>query len=223
MRLEKRVAHDGACSRRQARSLIRRGRVAVDGAVVRDPSLAVDDGTTVAIDGDELRRPPDVVVFHKPAGVQCTIGDPMGRTSLQEVAADILALGLHPVGRLDADSEGLLLFCRDGALTQRLLHPKHGVRKVYVADVCGAIPADLGERLAAGVETALGTFEGALREVSGQRVTLSVTEGKHRMVRRMLANLGMPVERLVRVQMGAVELGELPAGAWRVVTRDVLG
>jgi len=226
MRLEKDLAKRSGCSRKQARSWIRRGRVAVDGLVVRDPSTQTAPGAELALDGEALVPPPVAVAFHKPEGVQCTVGDPLGRTSLQETAAPLLAMGLHPVGRLDADSEGLLLFLADGQLTQRLLHPKHGVEKEYDATVRGPIPEDLDEQLSAGVATALGVFRARLVDVAshgdGGVVTLAVTEGKHRMVRRMLANLGLPVQRLVRRRLGAVELGELPEGSWRPLSPQEL-
>ncbi len=222
MRLEKELAHRTGCTRKQARTWIRRGRVSVDGEVVRDPAAAVAEPNTLHLDGDPLVRPPTAVAFHKPVGVQCTVGDRLGRRSLEEEAPQLLAWGLHPVGRLDADSEGLLLFLADGQRTQRLLHPKHEVEKVYRATVSGPIPEDLDEQLAAGVSTAVGTFPARLIDVSasdgGGEVVLAVTEGKHRMVRRMLANLGLPVQRLVRLSMGPVVLGDLPAGGWRALT-----
>ncbi|MCA9572138.1 MAG: rRNA pseudouridine synthase [Myxococcales bacterium] len=215
MRLDRLVAERGGLSRKDARDAVKRGRVEVDGEPVTDPGRSVPEGGRVTLDGRVLDVPPELVAFHKPPGVQCTVGDPRGRTNLEDVAGDLLAMGLHPVGRLDADSEGLLLFSRDGALTQRLLHPRHGVRKVYVATVEGTPPDDLGARLAAGVSTALGEHVAELLGVEGQEVTLAVQEGKHRMVRRMLANLGLPVVRLLRVRFGDVELGDLPPGGHR--------
>ena len=221
MRLDRFIAERAHATRRDAAAWVRRGRVAVNGEVCCDPGAHVAVDASVDLDGEALLAPPDLVAFHKPVGVQCTVGDPRGRSNLQDVARDVLGAGLHPVGRLDADSEGLLLFARDGRLTQRLLHPKHGVRKVYVATVEGDIPRSLADDLAAGVPTADGVHTAELVAVSGQDVTLAVQEGKHRMVRRMLANLGLPVARLVRVQFGAVTLGDLPPGAWRVVTEPI--
>lgn len=218
-RLEKLVAERTGASRREARTWIRRGRIAVDGEPARDPSASVGSTVDLSLDGEVLAAPPTLVAFHKPPGIQCTVGDPHGRANLTDIASDLLTLGLHPVGRLDADSEGLLLFSRDGALTQRLLHPKHGVRKVYVATVDAPPPPDLQALLAAGVDTAAGTHTAELLDVQGHDVTLAVHEGKHRMVRRMLANLGLPVTRLVRIRFGDVELLDLPPCAHRVVTQ----
>jgi len=226
MRLEKDLARRSGISRKQARTWIRRGRVTVDGAVVRDPAHRVGEGIHLALDGRPLGLPPVAVAFHKAVGVQCTVGDPLGRRSLEEEAAELLTFGLHPVGRLDADSEGLLLFLADGQATQRLLHPKRGVPKRYEAWVDGRIPDDLAERLDAGVATAEGVFRAELHAVEstedGGRVTLSVTEGKYRMVRRMLANVDLPVTRLVRRAFGPVELGALPVGRWRELTAKEL-
>lgn len=184
--------------------------------MVRDPGARVDG--TVALDGTPLGAPPRLAVFHKPVGVQSTVGDPRGRISLAEVAAPLLALGLHPVGRLDADTSGLLPFSGDGRITQRLLHPRHGVEKVYVALVEGVPGAGLVQRLATGVETALGVHTARVLAIDGHRVELAVTEGKHRMVRRMLANCGHPVTALHRVAMGPLRLGDLAPGASRPAT-----
>ena len=218
MRLERWVAQRASWSRKEARRAIRRGRVAIEGEVVRDPATQVDPEAAIAIDGEAPAPLLDLAVFHKPIGVQSTVGDPRGRASLAEVAADLLGRGLHPVGRLDADSEGLLLFCRDGQITQQLLHPRHGVEKVYVAEVEGPVPDDLGARLAAGVETGTGVHAARLVAAEGTTVTLAVHEGKHRMVRRMLANVGCPVQRLVRTGFGAIALGDLEPGTWRAPT-----
>jgi len=227
MRLEKHITLRLGCSRKEARALIRRGRVQVDGATIRRSAEPVDVDAAITVDGQPVVRPPDAVAFHKPPGVQCTVGDPLGRRSLQEEVPELLRWKLHPVGRLDADSEGLLLLLRDGQCTQRLLHPKHGVRKVYDAEVEGQCPEGLREQLASGVTTALGVFQAELLELearaSGARVRLAVTEGKHRMVRRMLANLGLPVHRLVRREMGPVKLNDLAVGQWRPLSDAELG
>jgi len=217
VRLERLVAERLGCTRREARRRVRQGDVQVQGEVVVDPAHRVGPEDVLEVGGTVAAGPPRLVAYHKPPGVQCTVGDPHGRPSLREAVGEWLDRGLHPVGRLDADSEGLLLLSSDGQLTQRLLHPKHGTRKVYEATVEGAVRADLGARLAGGVETATGSHAAELLGVDGQVVRLAVHEGKHRMVRRMLANLGHPVVRLVRLQMGSHELGDLAPGATRIV------
>lgn len=216
-RLEQLLAKRSGLKRKQAHGAIRRGRVLVDGQPTRDPKQKVPEAAVLRLDDQDLPPPPRLAVFYKPVGVQCTVGDPWGRTSLSEAAAELLAWGLHPVGRLDADTEGLLPFSSDGQLTQRLLHPKHGVEKVYVAEVEGAPDAALTEALAAGVRTAAGVHVAEVRAIEASAITLAVTEGKHRMVRRMLANAGFPVVSLRRVAFGEMRLEGLEPGEWRVV------
>lgn len=221
MRLEKVVATLSTLSRREARSAIKRGRVTVHGAPVRDPAAQVSEGCPIALDGRALGEPPLLVILHKPVGVQCVVGDPQGRPDLRSVASAWLDRGLHPVGRLDADTSGLLPLSREGALTQRLLHPRHGVEKTYLATVEGVVVPDaLAAVLATGVQTALGVHTASLRAVEGQDVRLTVTEGKHRMVRRMLANSGHPVVALHRERFGALALGALPVGESRPATPE---
>lgn len=222
IRLERLLAERTTHSRREARNLVRRGHVRVQGEVVRDPSARVAPTARVELDGRLVSEPPELVIVHKPVGVVTTTGDEWGRPDLQGLVGELLALGLHPVGRLDADTDGLLPLCRHGAWTQRLLHPRHGVEKVYVAAVEGTPGPDLAGRLADGVETSDGVFSAELLEVDGSCLTVAVTEGKHRMVRRMLANAGHPVESLRRVRFGELELGDLPAGAWRPATEAEL-
>lgn len=217
MRLERKVAEYLGCPRKEARRSIHRGDVTVDGEVVRAPAHRLAPGAEVTVGGEVVRPPPRLVAYHKPPGVQCTVGDPHGRTSLRDTVGAWLDRGLHPVGRLDADSEGLLLLSSDGALTQRLLHPKHGTRKLYEVTVEGQVPPDLAHRLASGVETSTGAHTAELVAVDGQVLRVAVQEGKHRMVRRMLANLGLPVTRLVRLAMGNIELGDLEPGTTRVL------
>jgi len=215
-RFERRLAELARCSRRQARVAIHAGRATVDGAVVTDASTPIDPASTLTLDGEPLAEPPAFALFHKPADVQATVGDPWGRPHLGTAAADLIALGLHPVGRLDADTTGLLPFCADGSVTQRLLHPRHGVEKVYVATVEGTPDDRLVKALAAGVATSEGFHTARVDALDGSSVTLAVSEGKHRMVRRMLANSGYPVIALRRVAFGALRLGDLAPGAWRL-------
>lgn len=214
------MARLGRLTRKQADQAIRRGRVCVEGVVLRDPGARLPDEAAVTLDGGPLTPPPRLAVFHKPVGVQSTVGDPRGRRSLAEEARALLELGLHPVGRLDADTSGLLPFSADGALTQRLLHPRHRVPKVYVATVEGEPGPALVDRLAEGVQTSMGVHTAEVHALDGSTVTLAVTEGKHRMVRRMLANTGFPVVALHRIAFGALSLGDLAPGAWRPASQE---
>ncbi|MGC6492528.1 MAG: pseudouridine synthase [Myxococcota bacterium] len=217
IRLDRLLAERGAGSRREVAAAIRHGRVHVDGEVLRKPSLRVSETAELRLDGVVLPPLPMVVAWHKPRGVVSTLRDPWGRPSLEGVLPEPWDGMLHPVGRLDAETTGLLLFSRDGQLTQRLLHPRRGVPRRYVAGV-ETLPPDLHERLTTGVGTSDGTFTAEDICISDHDVTLTVREGKHRMVRRMLANAGAPVLTLHRVSYGAVQLAPLAEGEARALT-----
>jgi len=221
-RLDRFVSERSPLSRSAARRAIQRGRVQVDGERVRSPAAHVTGHESVTLDGRALLPPLPFAAFHKAAGVQSTVGDPVGRPNLAEAAVDLLIAGLHPVGRLDADTTGLLLFSSSGQATQAILHPRRGIAKRYVARVEGTPGAALVEALTAGVATAHGVHIATVHDLQGDQVTLSVTEGKHRMVRRMLANAGHPVVSLKRTHVGEVALGDLPAGEWRSLTAEEL-
>ncbi|QED28918.1 rRNA pseudouridine synthase [Microvenator marinus] len=215
-RLDKILARRGAASRQAAQRLCRQGRVRVGGMVVRDPSQKVDGSLEVLVDGEAYEEAPLFAIYHKPVGVQSSMADNWGREDLQEVLPEAWQSVMHPVGRLDADTSGLLLFSSDGKLTQKLLHPKHEVPRVYEALVENPVDeARLRTTLAAGVETAEGVFSAGLLSVDGQTLRLEVSEGKYRMVRRILANSGHPVVKLHRVSYGGFELGNLEPGALR--------
>ncbi len=211
-------------SRTEASHLIRRGRVTVDEVVVRDPGQRIPVGAALGVDGERVgaEEIPLLVVFHKPIGVVSALLDDHGRPSLGNTVPELVAMGLHPVGRLDADTDGLLLWSRDGALTQHLLHPRRAILRTYVARVEGRPKPALKGILANGVQTADGVYDANLVSIDGDRVTLQVTEGKHRMVRRMLANAGFPVLELRRLSYGPLVLGDLAAGAWRPATPEEL-
>ncbi len=222
MRLDRLLASRVGFSRADASRAIRTGRVTVDGEVREDPAAHVAETADLRLDGEPLLAAPRLALFHKPVGVHSTLADHVGRSSLSTAASELVNAGLHPVGRLDADTSGLLLFSRDGALTQHLLHPRRAMPRTYRARVEGRPTAALGQVLAAGVPTADGVFGGKLLTIEGDVVTLEVAEGKHRMVRRMLANAGFPVVELHRLAYGPFVLGDLAAGAWRLPTDEEL-
>ena len=228
VRLDKFLKDAGVAeSRAAATKLIKQGRVSIDGARARQVGLKIEKTAAVVVDDAPVAAPSETLLwcYHKPAGVHSTVSDDRGRPDLSPV----LPVRAHPVGRLDADTSGLLLFSSDGQLTHRLLSPRHGVAKEYVADCAFGDDAPdalrggdagpwLTARLAAGVETALGVHPADCLDVSSARpdgltVRLVVREGKHRMVRRMLANCGLPVVALRRERFGDVWLGDLPPGA----------
>ncbi len=167
--------------------------------------------------------PPLLIAYHKPINMLCTEEDPWGRKGLDHVLPEHWRKLFHPVGRLDADTSGLLLFSSLGILTQYLMHPKRQIPRAYWANVEN-IPADLKEKIEAGVETSLGVFSGQIKEIDleQKRVLIEVEEGKYRMVRRMLHNAGASVTALHRMRFGQVELNDLLVDQFRVVSAEEL-
>jgi 23S rRNA pseudouridine2605 synthase len=221
MRLAKYLAHAGAGSRRSAEAMIVAGRVAVDGKTVTDPATTVDDRARVALDGRRLGGAEQRVwvALHKPVGVVSTARDPHGRATVLDLVGE-RKLRLYPVGRLDADSSGLILLTNDGALANRLTHPSFQVTKVYRARLAGGpIGADALGELRAGVRLREGaTAPAKVRKLAPHEIELTLSEGKNRQVRRMCAAVGHPVTALVRVQFGPLRLGRLEAGQHRRLT-----
>lgn len=217
MRLQKYLAQAGVASRRAAEELIAAGRVAVNGSVVRVQGTRVDpQQDRVAVDGRDVRpSATEWIALHKPAGYVSTRRDPQGRRTLY----DLLPRELHSlfyVGRLDADSEGLVLLTNDGDAAHGMLHPRFGVERVYEAAVQGDPPPRVLALLMEGVQLE----DGIARALAAERlapgsVRLTLTEGRKREVRRMLAAVGHPVRRLRRTRYGPVELGALAPGEWR--------
>lgn len=217
MRLDRLLVSRAFGSRREVGKLVKRGRVQVGDEVVRDPSRHLSEDAVLVVDGTTSALPPTLLAWHKPVGVLTTRDDPWGREGLDEALPPDLPAPYHAVGRLDQDTSGLLLLSRDGQLTQRLLHPKREVPRTYRATVA-RVPDGLADRVAAGVETADGVMRGDLEVLGPDAVRITVREGKHRMVRRMLHNAGASVVALYREAYGPVVLGDLAPGAWREVT-----
>jgi 23S rRNA pseudouridine2605 synthase len=218
-RLNRYLAACGLGSRRGVETLVAEGRVTIDGAVASAPGQRVPDGARVELDGRPVVPETHVyVLLHKPPGVVTTVSDTHGRRTV----VDLVGAGsrLFPVGRLDADTTGLLLLTNDGALAARLMHPRHGVEKTYEATVRGAVGADALRALAAGVEldgrrTAPARVR-ALRTSAGQSVLeIVLHEGRKRQVRRMCEAVGHPVLSLHRSAYAGLRLGSLAAGASR--------
>lgn len=230
VRLQKVLAGAGLGSRRACEELIAAGRVSVDGQVVRELGVRVDPVRAVVhVDGLRLQLDPTLVTvaLHKPVGVVSTMHDPHGRPTLEAYVADRPERLFH-VGRLDAETSGLLLLTNDGELAHRLMHPSYEVPKRYVATVEGRVERGLGRRLKEGVELSDGparVTELVVREqsTSSSIVELVLHEGRNHIVRRLLAEVGHPVTRLVRTQVGPVRLGQLRVGKTRVVEGAELG
>lgn len=214
MRLDRWLAEQMGWSRRDAEAAIRRGRVRVAGVVPSRPADPVPDGAEVVVDGEPVVVLPRLIAWHKPTGVLTARADPWGRAGLDEALPELLRRQHHPVGRLDLDTSGLLLLSRDGALTQWLLHPRRAVPRTYLATVEPPPGPALVARIAGGVETSDGVVAGEIEAIDGAVVRITVTEGRYRMVRRMLANAGHPVVALHRISYGPVRLGDLAVRTW---------
>ncbi|MFZ1153298.1 MAG: pseudouridine synthase [Solirubrobacteraceae bacterium] len=218
MRLAKYLAHAGVASRRAAELVIADGRVTVAGEIVLDPALDVDARIVVAVDGRVLEGPERRAVYalNKPLGVLSTAQDTHDRPTVVSLIADE-PLRLYPVGRLDADSTGLILLTNDGALAHRLTHPSFQVPKTYRARVGGG-PVGEGalRKLREGVRLEDGmTAPARVRRAGRGVLELTIHEGRNRQIRRMCEVVGHPVRELKRVAFGPLKLGELQPGAHR--------
>ncbi len=218
MRLAKYLAHAGVASRRAAERLVAEGRVALDGEIVTDPAKHVERGATVAVDGEPLAGPEPRVVFalNKPVGVVSTARDTHGRETVTGLV-DAGGLRLYPVGRLDADSGGLILLTNDGELANRLTHPRYEVPKTYLARVAGGAVGEGALRsLSEGVALDDGpTAPAIVRLLAPGEIEITIREGRNRQVRRMCEAVGHPVVELTRVSFGSLQLGDLAPGAHR--------
>jgi len=230
IRLQKVLAAAGVGSRRHCEEMIGAGRVEVDGEIVRRFGARVDPQTQVIrVDGRRIPAREDLVylALNKPAGVLTSMSDPRGRPTIADYLGDRGERLFH-VGRLDYDTEGLMLLPNDGELAHRLAHPSYGVLKTYLADVAGPLSRGLGRRLMTGIELddGLATADRfRVVERAGQRALVEITlhEGRKHIVRRMLAEAGHPVSRLVRTQVGPVALGPLKPGTTRRLTTREIG
>ena len=226
-RIQKLMAAAGLCSRRTAEEWIAAGRVIVNGRIARVGDKADPDRDTVLVDGSPLRGAAQHVylMLHKPRGYVTTLSDERGRRTAAELVADC-GTRVYPVGRLDRDSEGLLLFTNDGALAQRLLHPSHQVDKVYEVTVTGGLTGAASRLAAVDELDGEAIVPAQVRELSrtGEKAVLEVIihQGKKRQIRRMCAQVGLEVARLKRVAEDGLTLGDLPCGHWRYLTGEEL-
>ena len=224
-RLDKRLANTGKWSRKEARDLVRAGRVTVDGAVCRAPEQKVDEAAPIAVDGAPIGGcGPVYLMLNKPAGVVSSTDEPGERTVLDLLGEEYQNIGLFPAGRLDKDTQGLLLLTNDGPLAHRLLSPRHHVDKVYDVEVDGGLDDAEVEAVRTGITLADGyvCLPGELEPLPGGRsARITLREGKYHQVKRMLAARGKPVTYLERVRFGPLVLDEsLPKGGWRALTEE---
>ncbi|MBA2545325.1 MAG: rRNA pseudouridine synthase [Solirubrobacterales bacterium] len=217
MRLARYLAHGGVASRRAAEVLIRDGRVSVGGEVVTDPARDVDGSSGVEVDGSPVEAEPrEVWALNKPLDVVSTASEPGSRRAVVELVSS--ERRLYPVGRLDADSTGLILLTNDGDLANRLTHPRYGVRKTYRVELATNIGDRAVERLRSGVELEDGpTAPAQVMRRTGKVLDLTIREGRKRQVRRMAEAIGNEVASLERIRIGSLELGDLPAGEARLL------
>ena len=235
-RLQKVLAHAGVASRRACEQLIADGRVSVDGITVTEPGVTVDPLTQeIRVDGSRILTNPELItlMLHKPAGVVTTMEDPEGRPTVAQYGRDYLAehpelpdsLRLVHVGRLDTETEGLLLLSNDGELSHRLMHPSFEIAKTYVAIVEGQVEPWVPRKLRRGIALEDGETRAdrVTVKASGPRgsiVEITLHSGKNRIVRRMLDAVGHPVTRLARTRLGPLRLGNLRPGETRPLSGE---
>ena len=226
MRLQKYLAACGVSSRRHGEELIREGRVSVNGKIITEMGTQVTDKDIVRLDGKRVVPEAEkvYVVYHKPAGEITSVSDPEGRHTVME-KFEGFRVRLYPVGRLDYDSEGLLLLTNDGELADRMMHPSSLTDKSYIARAEGHFEPEELRQLRQGVmlddrPTAPAKVR-LIREEEGISVIqVTIHEGRNRQVRRMLEAVGHPVKMLRRVQFGPLQLGDLRRGEWRELTKE---
>ena len=225
MRLQKYLALCGVASRRRAEEMIRDGLVQVNGITVREMGVQVDEShDRVAVEGSIIHPETEkhYIAYNKPIGEVTTVSDPEGRATVMDKFRDY-PVRLFPVGRLDYDSEGLLLLTNDGDMMNRLLHPSHEVSKVYLVKVSNQVTDDEIRRLRRGVMidsrlTSPAEVRLIRKETFDTVLLISIHEGRNRQVRKMVEAIGHQVVSLKRVEFGPVILGELPRGQWRSLT-----
>ena len=218
MRLNKIIADAGITSRRGADELIESGRVSVNGLTVREMGSKFDpDKVQVMVDGETIKRTltKSYLALHKPKGVLSTMYDPDGRPSLSDFI-DLRKERLFHVGRLDKDSEGLILLTNDGDLTFRATHPSFGLEKTYIIEHEGKLPTGIDKILLKGIELEDGMGRVlTYKELSPTWLEVSIHEGRYHIIRRLMEAVDVQVLRLIRTNFGPISLGDTPVGRWR--------
>ncbi len=224
-RLHKRIASSGYCSRRTAEKFIEAGEVKVNGQVVMQQGTLVSEKDKIEVQGEKLRFEKEklTIMFNKPAGVVTTRDDPDGAKTVMDVLPDEFQT-LNPVGRLDRDSEGLLLLSNDGDLILKLTHPRYEHKKTYEVGVWGTVEEGVIQRLAQGVRLSgvmLNPMKAEVIKIQGKQtwLLLTLSEGRKRQIRRVMEQFGHSVFAIKRVAVGDLKLGELKAGDYRILTQ----
>lgn len=222
MRIHRYIASSGLCSRRKAEELVREGRVSLNGKLVVEMGVPVQEGDEVAVDGVPVSPAQhQYIVLNKPKGVVTTLSDPQRRPTVARLLPPS-AQGLKPVGRLDLETEGLLILTNDGELAMRLTHPRYGVEKEYEAEVAGVPTEDTLEKLRKGVFVEGRRTSPAQVRLLGYgatnaRLSITIHEGRKRQVRLMCLSVGHPVQELKRVRIGPLRLKGMRPGEARVI------
>ena len=227
VRLQKYLASCGVASRRGSEAIIRSGRVKVNGETVREMGVQIDEEADVITVDDAVVQPEKKMIYimlNKPVGFVTTVTDDKGRDTVMELVSDI-PVRIYPVGRLDYDTEGLLLMTNDGDLTYRITHPKNNVEKTYVAEVTGNVTMDTLTRLRRGVvidgvKTSPAKVEVIGATQLGTKLEITIHEGRNRQVRKMFEAVGCIVKRLKRTREAGLILGHVPLGRWRKLTES---
>ena len=226
MRLQKYLAQCGVASRRHAEEMIAAGQVSVNGRVITEMGVQVAEGDAVCVNGKPIRLETEkkYLLYHKPIGEVTTVSDPEGRPTEMDHFRDY-PVRLYPVGRLDFDSEGLLLLTNDGELADKMMHPSNEVDKGYLARVTGDLSLESVRALRQGVMlddhmTSPAKVRIIKKETFATVVLVTIHEGRNRQVRRMFEAVGHKVLMLRRVRFGCLDLGDLPRGAWRELRPD---
>ena len=226
MRLQKYLAQCGVASRRHAEEMIAAGQVSVNGRVITEMGVQVAEGDAVCVNGKPIRLETEkkYLLYHKPIGEVTTVSDPEGRPTVMDHFRDY-PVRLYPVGRLDFDSEGLLLLTNDGELADKMMHPSNEVDKGYLARVTGDLSLVSVRALRQGVMlddhmTSPAKVRIIKKETFATVVLVTIHEGRNRQVRRMFEAVGHKVLMLRRVRFGCLDLGDLPRGAWRELRPD---
>ena len=225
MRLNKIIADAGITSRRGADELIADGRVTIDGRPIRELGAKIDpEKHEVAVDGETIKRSltKSYLVLHKPKGVLSTMYDPEGRPSLADFI-DLRKERLFHVGRLDKDSEGLILLTNDGDLTFRATHPSFGLEKTYIIEFEGRLETGVDKVLLKGVELEDGMGRVlSFKQLSPNWIEVKIHEGRYHIIRRLMEAVGVEVLRLIRTNFGPISLGDTPEGRWRDLNEQEL-
>ena len=224
-RLQKIIAQAGFCSRRTAEKLIISGKVSVDGKIITELGAKADSNQKIVVDGKFLTSDAEkiYILLNKPRGYVSTVKDERGRRTVLELLGENFKKRVYPVGRLDLNSEGLILLTNDGELTNALIHPRFEVKKTYRAKISGTITEEKLDKLRAGIELDDGlTAPAEIYRLENDLIEITIHEGRNRQVRRMFAAIGCDVKRLRRIKFANLTLDGLKVGKFRELTTEEL-